>query len=155
MRKGAISSVGRAIRLHRKGHRFESCIAHKKDRAPDHVSGALSFCSAGQGEKTSVAGPARRRDDTSRAEKLFGATATKSVLGRVFGSAPVKTKEPRSGLFCLLKRCYSCVGAASASARTSPSAAASSFDSSVIEPPITRVRRSCRRASRATFSRMK
>ncbi len=40
-------------------------------------------------------------------------------------------------------------------ARTSASASASSLLSSVMPPPTTRARRSCRRASRATFSRMK
>lgn len=43
MHERAISSVGRAIRLHRKGHRFESCIAHKTKRPGAKSSWPLLF----------------------------------------------------------------------------------------------------------------
>lgn len=38
----AISSVGRATRLHREGHRFESCIAHTIQK--QHVMLFLFTC---------------------------------------------------------------------------------------------------------------
>ena len=43
----AISSVGRAIRLHRKGRRFKSCIAHKRHEYPACAGLSAFFGGAG------------------------------------------------------------------------------------------------------------
>ena len=67
----AISSVGRAIRLHRKGHRFESCIAHKIKERNTAVFCDYYFVVAMRTRKAEGAKPPAKRAKPEMGSRKF------------------------------------------------------------------------------------